>query len=390
MRRFFSLFVLLFWICLEGHADSQIRFAIISDTHVQDTVRLRTMSAQLHSTRLFNENYFAFISALDDVVRRGIRYVILTGDLTDNGQLANVKLVDQILAAYSSKYGFRFFIMTGNHDPARPIRAYIPKDGMPWGNVLGYPEVHQLWSRYGFMPNRQYLYWSTPFSRYGYREYTFARACQTSSWQHRIYRYKGLEPAIHDGSYVVEPVSGVWLLAIDASVYDPVKVEGDSIVDFTFPSSGYNEVLQVRKYLLPWLKKVASDAKRFGKRLIAFSHYPMVDYNSGAAQFVQDIAAAGRFDIDRFPRQEISETLADVGITLHFGGHIHLNDDSLYVSRKGNQLRNVQTPSTAGYAPAYKIVAIEPDGATRITTVPLDTVVGFDHFFLVIEQNTTL
>lgn len=47
---------------------------------------IRTMQSQMESTRLFNENYFAMIAALDDVVERGIKYVALPGDFSDDGQ----------------------------------------------------------------------------------------------------------------------------------------------------------------------------------------------------------------------------------------------------------------------------------------------------------------
>ncbi|MCK5440733.1 MAG: metallophosphoesterase, partial [Maribacter sp.] len=40
---------------------------------------IRTMEAQLHSTRLFNENYFAFLAALEDAAQKGIRIIALPG-----------------------------------------------------------------------------------------------------------------------------------------------------------------------------------------------------------------------------------------------------------------------------------------------------------------------
>ena len=45
---------------------------------------IRTMAAQLQSTRLFNENYFALRAALDDLVRRNVRLVVLPGDFSDD------------------------------------------------------------------------------------------------------------------------------------------------------------------------------------------------------------------------------------------------------------------------------------------------------------------
>lgn len=78
---------------LTGNAQTQIAF--ISDAHIQDIdghpERVRSMEVQVQSTRLFNENYYAFLTALDDVARRNIRLVVLSGDLTDNGQFSTSK-----------------------------------------------------------------------------------------------------------------------------------------------------------------------------------------------------------------------------------------------------------------------------------------------------------
>src|SRR4051794_38811931 len=67
-----------------------VQVAFLSDVHLQDLfgtfsdndfkgilntktgkyTLMRTMASQLHSTRIFNENYFAFIAALEDIAKR--------------------------------------------------------------------------------------------------------------------------------------------------------------------------------------------------------------------------------------------------------------------------------------------------------------------------------
>lgn len=86
------------------HAQEKIAF--LSDVHFLDlfgqfsdtnfmgfpnpkdgkNVITRTMDSQLRSTRLFNENYFAFLVALEDMVKRDIKIVALPGDFADDGQ----------------------------------------------------------------------------------------------------------------------------------------------------------------------------------------------------------------------------------------------------------------------------------------------------------------
>lgn len=66
------------------------------------------MAAQLHSTRLFNENYFALRATLDDIAKRDIKLVALPGDYTDDGQPLHVKGLATILKEYTERYGISF------------------------------------------------------------------------------------------------------------------------------------------------------------------------------------------------------------------------------------------------------------------------------------------
>ncbi len=354
------------------------QIAVISDPHIQDTTHLRSMDDQLHSTRLFNENYFAFIAALDNAASRQIRWVILSGDMTDNGQQLNIQLLHRILAEYSARYGMQFFAMTGNHDPSRP---FTTNDSLGEMKCWGYQEIMDELSDMGFYPRKEYIYWESPFSSYTYANYSYDLAVAESRTTKRNYAWKNLKPRIPDASYLVEPVAGLWLLAIDASVYLPQKVVGDSILSFGGARVGYTRIFQEKPYLLPWIRKVAQEAKKQHKTLIAFSHYPMLDYNHGATQYIRKMAAPGGFDLERLPSPEMADSLADAGISLHFGGHIHLNDEAAHFSKKGNRLVNIQTPSTAGYIPAYKIVKMEDGKVSGIETVTLDSVPSFNHFF---------
>lgn len=104
------LAICLWGMILQGSAQTQIAF--ISDAHIQDVdghaERVRSMEAQVQSTRLFNENYYAFLAALDDVASRDIRWVVLPGDLTDDGQFFNQQKIKELLNSYAAAKGMRF------------------------------------------------------------------------------------------------------------------------------------------------------------------------------------------------------------------------------------------------------------------------------------------
>jgi len=415
-----------------SNTESGIRIAFMSDVHLLDVygtlhdvgysgvknpktntnALIRTMNAQLHSTRLFNENYFAFRAALDDAVQRGITLIALPGDFSDDGQPLNVEGLNRILQEYSEEHDISFFLTTGNHDPIRPFdmeagksdflgsagkaQPIMSEAGMYFSNLrtehptiiskdikaLGYEGIVNRLSEHGFFPKANYKYWATPFSNYTYETYSLERAKDASLFEKRKNFKANGESALPDVSYVVEPVNGIWVLALDANVY----ILADEPNQYAGAGIGYNEVLHHKQYLINWVTEIASEAKRLGKTLIAFSHYPMVDFNDGASDEISDLLGEDASQAYRIPVEKVAEVFADAGIQVHIGGHMHLNDTGIYTSVSGNTLVNIQVPSLAAYKPAYKIASIKADDMIEVKTVVLDSVLDFDMFFELYEE----
>lgn len=380
----------LWGIMLLGNAQTQIAF--ISDAHIQDVdghaERVRSMEVQVQSTRLFNENYYALLAALDDVARRNIRWVVLPGDLTDNGQFFNQQKIKNILHSYTQRKGMRFFVTTGNHDPALPLGLmqknahFLAADGSRVtreDSCAGYVSQMECYADFGFFPRKDDCYWESPFTSYTYDKYSYEDACRESVLSKRTYTLCDSLTAT-DASYLVEPVDGLWLLAIDGGVYLPKEMK-DGKWSYQGSSAGYNLVLKHKPFLLPWVRKVVEEAQKRHKTLVAFSHYPLVDFNDGVSEHVRRIWGDRRFDLHRVPEAEVSEAFLQAGLCLHFAGHMHVNDTGIWEGKDGKHLYNIQVPSIATYVPAYKILTIESDEVFRVETVALDTVPGFDSLF---------
>lgn len=377
-------------IMLLGNAQTQIAF--ISDAHIQDVdghaERVRSMEVQVQSIRLFNENYYALLAALDDVARRNIRWVVLPGDLTDNGQFFNQQKIKNILHSYTQRKGMRFFVTTGNHDPALPLGLmqknahFLAADGSRVtreDSCAGYVSQMECYADFGFFPRKDDCYWESPFTSYTYDKYSYEDACRESVLSKRTYTLCDSLTAT-DVSYLVEPVDGLWLLAIDGGVYLPKEMK-DGKWSYQGSSAGYNLVLKHKPFLLPWVRKVVEEAQKRHKTLVAFSHYPLVDFNDGVSEHVRRIWGDRRFDLHRVPEVEVSEAFLQAGLRLHFAGHMHVNDTGIWEGKDGKHLYNIQVPSIATYVPAYKILTIESDEVFRVETVALDTVPGFDSLF---------
>jgi 3',5'-cyclic AMP phosphodiesterase CpdA len=394
---------------------------------------IRSMRAQLHSTRLFNENYFALLAALDDVVKRNIKYVALPGDFSDDGQPLHMRGLKSILDKYHHQYGIEFFVAPGNHDPTRPFSHpagkldYLGVDGKEQPifsgqhslckeknrsgdkqrhavlcsddvQELGYEPIMELLGKHGFYPQPDYRYFETPYSSYTFSNYDFLTASRAAQFDNRHYeichqgtggKYK--QPyysdcyQVADSSYLVEPTPGLWLLAIDANVYQPKKGSTGNEQDaenFSGSSdAGYNKVITHKTHLLEWIADIVQRAQVQHKTLIAFSHFPMQEFYDGASDDIAQLMGEQKFQLSRKPSTDTSKMLADTGLKIHVAGHMHINDTGVYRGENDKVLVNIQAPSLAAYVPAYKVLTIKSDQQIEVETVVLKEVPRFDELF---------
>jgi 3',5'-cyclic AMP phosphodiesterase CpdA len=395
---------------------------------------IRTMYAQLTSTRLFNENYFAFYAALDDAYAKGIRVVALPGDYTDDAQPMNVDGIAEIMKQYQAK-GMRFFIAPGNHDPVEPFddneagkNDFLTKDGKEQkiyatGNAAclakdptvictdqvmeqGTERLMVKMGEFGFMPNKADLLWETPFSKYDAGKYTYEAALAQSGGKSREFEicaegsggaYKAAGEAklgkaftkctkLIDTTYLVEPVKGLWLLSIDANVFVPnAKFDPANPTSFKgfdgAGNAGWNKVITHKMFLMDYIKSVAARAKAEGKQLMAFSHYPTMDFYANQTQAMKDVFKSGAFQTARVPDASVANAVAATGLRLHVGGHMHFNGTNDHTDGSGNYLVNVQSPSLAVYGAAYKVVTYKDAETIDVQTMPLSTVPRFAELF---------
>lgn len=385
------------------------RLAIIADPHFHDVTcrpgagrgpdaALRTLADTAESTRVFNESFAALPRLLDDIVAQGIDIVVIVGDLTDDGQRATTKAAVAVLEDYARRFGLRFFATLGNHDVyathgRHHAKRFLNGDGShtlvasdaaaargesverivdPGMYCGGYAATLGLMGGLGFFPQDGFLHWETPFGREGALS---ARCFDIRSADGRTVR------RMVDASYLVEPVEGLWLLAIDANVFEPRDGGLDPAAERSWIDStdaGWNAMLRHKPFILDWMGDVARRAEAGGKHLIAFSHYPLLDPLNGA--LADELALFGdTIFARRTPRPAVAGAAAATGVKVHFSGHLHVNDTAVW--RDGGAfLVNVAVPSVVGFPPAYKIVST--DGRRMsVETRRIYDVPGFDGAF---------
>ena len=378
--------------------------AVIADAHFHDLygdydfagittgagrMTARRLTDTVRSTRVFNESYDALKAALETIVARGIRYVVLLGDYSDDGQVATLGALRQLLDHYARDYGLVFIATVGNHDIFGPSGRHHAKrllnpdgtytivasdggfvdddaDGMVVTGKMycpGYPAGLQALPDIGFFRRPGDVHWETPFGADDDPAKRLYAVCSNDGKN----QYN-----LMDASYLVEPVPGLWLLLIDANVFEPRNGDfatGDAGAFVDSTNAGWNAMLKHKRFVFDWVKDVAARAKRQGKHLLAFSHYPMLDVLDGTTD--DELALIGRTSsVERMPLPDVAGAAIDAGLGIHFSGHLHINDTAR-VMRDGGFLVNVGVPSLVAFPPALKIVTL--DGASLdIETVSLD------------------
>lgn len=372
------------------------RLAVIADPHVHDCGwrpagsgldgAIRSFADTAYSTRVFNESLPAFRAALDRAVQEGARLALLVGDLTDDGQAPNIDAALNLIAQYRAQHGLRVLAVPGNHDcfalTGRPrVKNFLGPDGVshsldsahcPEAATLGTAEALGRMQMLGYVPEPGDLHWETPFGR-------------DPDWSARDYAVTSPDGTVScrmiDASYLVEPVQGLWVLALDTNICVP----RDGAEDLADPASfhdptdaGWRAVLRHRPHLLPWIADVARRARREHKQLLAFSHYPALCTLAGTGPDEARVFGASSF-MRRSPPPEIAGAIAATGLRLHFSGHLHVNDTALH-GGAGAGFFNIAVPSPVGFCPAMKLVDIGQDRA-KIRTLSLAGVPGHDAAF---------
>jgi len=384
------------------------RIAVVADAHFHDlygdydfpgipdgerSMAVRMLADTARSTRVFNESLSALRFTLDDIAARDIRHVVLLGDYSDDGQVATVAGVKRMLDEYASRFRMRFYATVGNHDifgehGRHRSKRFLTEDGnyrlvtsdphvsdahaqmvnvTPQMFCEGYPAGLPALPDVGFFRRPDDLHWETPF---GVADDLEARRYEARSADGTVVR------RLVDASYLTEPFPGVWLLMIDANVFEPVSgvpigTSGD-LADST--GAGWNAMLRHKPFLFDWMRDVADRAGRLGKCLLAFSHYPAIDPLDDT--FADELSLMGRTSFsDRIPGADVATALIKAGINIHFSGHLHVNDTAR-AGRDGTFLLNIAVPSLVAFPCAYKIVT--PDSAhlhvetVNIGEMPID------------------
>lgn len=266
-------------------------FAVISDTHYYD-VSLGTTGKAFEDCmssdrKLLLQSAELLKKAVDGILTSGVKFVLVTGDLTKDGEKIDHQMVAQQLQTLVDK-GIKVYVIPGNHDVLNPQSVKYDGDNTSSVQNISASDFADIYKNCG----------------YG----------------------DAIERDKNSLSYVAEPQDGLWLVALDTCEYQYNKVGGEETV------AG-----QLTQSEIDWLETVFQKANAQGKAVIVMEHHGVVEHWKGQSKLHPDYLLSDYKYVGKF--------FSSYGVRLAFTGHYHAQDITLEDNGDKGFIYDVETGS---------------------------------------------
>ena len=368
---------------------SVVKIGVISDVHVFDAVKLGGVPGEPAYEEAIGKDRKAFLqsqalvqSALDRLVAAGNQLILITGDLTKDGEQYSHEWLREAIAQVQAK-GVKVLLIPGNHDMNNPYGTngsiFLEQNslGAEVGSIAPYMEHTDDTPRFD-VPR---------FDRF-YADFGFKDAVARDS---------------HSFSYVSEPVPGLWVLALDLANSSLPQATSNWSTEAgrqDYPPTGGSLLAPQRAQTWAWVKTMAARAKAEGKVLLTMSHFGGIEHftgqnllipdyvldGAGKASYLQGLQwspyvetfTAADGSTGQIPYQTSSEyvsrALADAGVNLLLTGHFHANDIARRDYGNGNFLIDIETGATVSYPASMRQLVLDLPTKTLSVNTDIETV----------------
>lgn len=250
-------------------------FVVITDPHYYDT-RLGTEGNAYQDylnkdRKLLTESGEIIDAAVNAISRLSADFVLVCGDLTKDGEKVNHLSMAAKLKRIAAS-GKQVFVVPGNHD------------------VENWEAVRYQGDQADPVPNVSARIFADI-----YRDFGYGAALQRDP---------------DSLSYVVEPVPGLWLLALDTCKWRYSQPGRHSPIGGAYSSQTFQ-----------WIEQMLIRSKQAGKAVIVFQHHGILEHYPHNKKFY------GHYLVDDFERA--AGMFASFGVDLVFTGHFHAQDITL-------------------------------------------------------------
>ena len=293
------------------------RIVVISDIHLLSPELVTPGSAidraDAGDSKMMAQSDAIMNSITDSIISLNPTLVLLTGDLTNNGERLSHERVVQYLDRMAAN-GIQPLVIPGNHDCNNPYAKSYDGDRTSPAATVTREDFARIYRNYGYGAKSQ------------------------------------RDPA--SLSYCCEPVKGLVVIGIDSNMDEMnlLTSRGDS-------TDTYHNGGLIKPETLQWVLKQASKAQKQGKRVIAMMHHHLVQHFDQEDRLLANYIVKGHDDIAR--------QLMEAGVHTIFTGHLHVTDVATqYNASRSDSIVEVATGSAICYPFAIRTATIDHKGHT--------------------------
>ena len=306
--------------------DSQtsMRFAVLSDPHIYDT-SLGTSGTAFEEylaedRKMLVESTEILEAIVDNLLEESdLDALIIPGDLTKDGELVCHQKAIEILQPLRDN-GIAVYVVPGNHDINNPDAVSFDGDTTVSVDTVTADEFASLYADFGY--------------------------------DAALYKDE------NSLSYIVEPVDGVWLVALDSCKYD------DNLTDGSPDTTG-----ELTDDQLGWLQPLLEEAQQQGKVVFGMMHHGVVAHFDSQPLFFAE------YLLDEYTT--VGEMLASYGLNLVFTGHFHAQDavSADYNGDGSLMMYDVETGSAVTSPCPYRLIDLDiANGTFDINSYFIDSI----------------
>jgi 3',5'-cyclic AMP phosphodiesterase CpdA len=299
--------------CYSKNLESKknIRIAVISDIHffapeLEGSGKAFKKRMSTYG-KLLCESNAIFNSVIDKLSRSNVDIILITGDLTKDGERISHEYVARYLMKLNIK-GKKVYLINGNHDINNPrARIYIGNKAIPVSSINS-NDFRKIYNNFG---------------------YKDAIAKDSNSL-----------------SYVVEPFKGLRIIAIDSCKYK---------------NNSYLKKPNIKGELnsktLVWIKRQLKLAKKQHIKIFAIMHHGIVNHFSVEGNLFSDCLLKNY--------KVIQKDFSHNGLNVIFTGHQHSQDIAKAFNKN---LYDIETSSLDVYPNSYRLINITSNNELKITS----------------------
>ena len=313
----------------------ELTFGIMSDLHYFPRSYMGANINEFIEASTLNSTTSYLADALLDAAlegyriqakENGLKYVLIPGDLSKNGEYDGLKALAAKLKAFEEETGVQVLVINGNHD-IRNHRAARFSGGKFISERYTEPsDFREIFADLGYdLADSFYI------------------------------PKKGEEAG--QLSYAATLEGGYRLIAMDAGCYSS---------DITSTGEDEGETRgALSKGLLEWVLKETKKAQEKGLTVIGMTHFNLVEH------YEHEDCTMQAFVVDNW--QEVAEQLADAGMHYAFTGHLHFHDIATLTSDSGETITDCATSSLVNFPNYYRVVKMDNTAADSSVTAEFKT-----------------